>query len=297
MLKNVVTGGAGFIGSTIVDALLELGHEVVVIDNESATAHKTPYRNGKAENHMADVADYDAIRPLFNQADVVFHLAAESRIQPSIENPLLTIKTNTLGTATVLQCAREAGARRVVYSSTSAAYGRNPVPNVENQPDDCLSPYSVSKVSGEKLCEMYTQLYGLDTVVLRYFNVYGEREPAAGTYAPVIGKFLKQAKAGTPLTIIGDGEQRRDFTNVQDVVAANLLAAFHSEPLKGQLFNIGSGVNYSVNEVAEMLSESKVYLPPRPGESRATLADNSKARTVLGWQPKIHLKDYLFRVK
>jgi len=294
-MRSLVTGGAGFIGSNIVDKLLELGHEVVAIDNESSDAHDSFYWNELAQNYKLDITDYEAIRPLFDGIDYVFHLAAEARIQPAILNPLKAVKTNTLGTAIVLQCAREAGVKRVVYSSTSSAYGFNEIPNNENQPNDCLNPYSVSKVSGESLCKMYTDLFGLETVILRYFNVYGDREPMRGQYAPVIGIFKRQKNNNEALTIVGDGNQKRDFTNVRDAVQANILAATSKIPeeLLGTVFNIGTGTNYSVNEIVKMYSHKSINIPPRPGEARETLADNSKARQILGWQPTISLKAYL----
>ena len=225
-MKYLVTGGAGFIGSNIVDRLVSAGHGVVVIDNESSDAHDYFYYNDKAKYYKHDICDHDKIKHLFKGVDTVFHCAAEARIQPAIKNPLLAVKTNSYGTCSVLQAARDMGVRRVVYSSTSSAYGLiNEVPQVETQPDDCLNPYSVSKVSGEKLCKMYSDLFGLETVIFRYFNVYGERQPLRGQYAPVVGLFLEQMKKGEPLTIVPDGEQRRDFTHVSDVVSANILAS------------------------------------------------------------------------
>ena len=156
-MKSLVTGGAGFIGSNLVDRLIALGHEVVVIDNEFSEVHEQFYWNDKAENYKYDICDYEKTRPLYDGVDYVFHIAAEARIQPAIKNPIQAVKINSVGTCTVLQCAREAGVKKVMYSSTSSAYGRvNTPPNVETQPDDCLNPYSVSKVSGEKLCKMYT---------------------------------------------------------------------------------------------------------------------------------------------
>jgi len=293
-MKSLVTGGAGFIGSNIVDKLLELGHQVIVIDNESSDAHESFYWNPLADNYKLDVCDYEEIRPLFNNVDYVFHLAAEARIQPTIINPIKAVKTNTLGTATVLQCAREAKVKRVVYSSTSSGYGLNDVPNIETQPDDCLNPYSVSKISGEKLCSMYYELFDLETVILRYFNVYGLREPTKGQYAPVIGIFKRQKEAGEPLTIVGDGEQRRDFTHVFDVVSANILAAttnLASEFL-GTVFNIGTGINYSVNEISKFYNHKTINIPARVGESRVTLANNKKAAQNLNWKPKENLNEY-----
>ena len=294
-MKSLVTGGAGFIGSNIVDELLGLGHDVIVIDNESSDAHENFYWNDLAENHKLDICDYEDIRPLFDGVDYVFHLAAEARIQPAILNPLKAVKTNSLGTATILQCAREAGVGRVVYSSTSSAYGLNPIPNKEDQPDDCLNPYSVSKVSGEKLCTMYTKLFGLDTVILRYFNVYGPREPMKGQYAPVIGIFRRQKEAGEKLTVVGDGEQRRDFTHVYDVVNANILAAISdfSKDYMGTVFNIGTGKNYSVNEVANKYGHDIVNVPERLGEARETLANSEKAKNILGWIPQQSVDDWI----
>ena len=224
-MKSLVTGGAGFIGSNLVDGLLSLGHEVVVIDNEYSDAHDHFYWSDQTENHKFDIRDYEKTRPLYDGVDYVFHIAAEARIQPAILNPVGAISINSVGTCTVLQCAREAGVKKLMYSSTSAGYGMNPQPNVETQPDDCLNPYSISKVNGEKLCKMYTDLFNLDTVIFRYFNVYGERQPIRGQYAPVIGIFLRQLEVGQSLTIVGDGEQRRDFTYVKDIVNANIMAA------------------------------------------------------------------------
>lgn len=294
-MKFLVTGGAGFIGSNLVDKLLVLGHDVLVLDNESSDAHDNFYWNSKASNHIVDICDYEKIRTLFNGVDYVFHLAAEARIQPAIQNPILAAKTNSLGTATVLQCAREAGIKRLIYSSTSSAYGRNPIPNKEDQPDDCLNPYSVSKVSGEKFCKMYSDLFGLETVILRYFNVYGQREPARGPYAPIIGIFKRQKDNDEMLTVVGDGEQRRDFTHVDDVVQANILAFKSKIPKEffGTVFNIGTGVNYSINEIVQMINHKYIHIDARIGESRMTLADNNKSKSILGWQPTVNLKEYI----
>lgn len=294
-MKSLVTGGAGFIGSHIVDKLIELGHEVIVIDNESAESNEEFYWNDKAQNYKYDVRDYENTRSLYEGVDYVFHLAAEARIQPAILNPIEAVSINCVGTVTVLQCAREAGVKKVVYSSTSSGYGFNEPPNHENDPDDCLNPYSVSKVSGEKLCSMYTKLFGLKTIVFRYFNVYGERSPIRGQYAPVIGIFLRQRSEGEPLTIVGDGEQRRDFTHVSDVVQANILAATTDvdDKFYGQLYNVGNGVNYSINEIANAISDNQINIPPRVGEARTTLANNGKLRTILGWRSQVKLMDWI----
>lgn len=294
-MKSLVTGGAGFIGSNLVDKLIELGHEVVVVDNEFSDAHEHFYWNAKADNYKLDIAEYNDTCSLYDGVDYVFHLAAEARIQPAILNPLEAVRINTLGTCTVLQCAKDAGVKRVIYSSTSSGYGMNESPNVETQLDDCLNPYSVSKVAGEKLCRMYSELYGLPTVVFRYFNVYGERQPLRGQYAPVIGLFLEQKREGKPLTIVGDGNQRRDFTYVGDVVNANILAATTNIPSKylGTVFNVGTGTNHSVNEIARMIGDNTVYIPPRLGESRVTLANIAKIKTILGWSPTVRVEDWI----
>jgi len=293
-MKCLVTGGAGFIGSHIVDSLLAKGHEVVVIDNESSEVHDHFYFNDKATYHKLDIADYQATRSVYDGVDYVFHCAAESRIQPAILNPLLAIRTNTLGTGTVLQCSREAGVKKIMYSSTSSGYGLvNEPPLNETMPDDCLNPYSVSKVSGEKLCKMYNDLFGVKTVIFRYFNVYGHREPLKGPYAPVVGLFLRQHRAGQPLTIVPDGTQRRDFTHVEDVVQANLLAMEVDHEHYGEVFNVGTGTNHSVLELAAMISDNTVEVEPRIGEAYITLANNQKIRDVLGWAPTKHIGDYV----
>ena len=293
-MKYLVTGGAGFIGSNIVNSLVDAGHGVVVIDNESSDAHEYFHYNDEAKYHRHDICDYDKIKYLFEGVDTVFHCAAEARIQPAIINPLKAVMTNSYGTCSVLQAATEAGVRRVVYSSTSSAYGLvNQIPNAETQPDDCLNPYSVSKVSGEKLCKMYSDLFGLETVVFRYFNVYGENQPTKGQYAPVIGLFLKQRKNKEPLTIVPDGEQRRDFTHVSDVVSANILASTVKLETYGQVFNVGTGTNFSVNEIAKLISDDTVLIDPRPGESRETLADITKTKKTLGWNPRVQLEDWI----
>jgi len=295
MTVSLVTGGAGFIGSNLVEELVRLGHEVRIIDNESSDAHEHFYWNPKTKNYKKDVCDYLSTRELYDNVDYVFHLAAESRIQPTINDPVKATMTNTLGTNVVLQCSREAGVKRVMYSSTSAAYGRNTLPNIESQPDDCLNPYSVSKVNGEKLCSMYTELFGLETIIFRYFNAYGKNQPVRGQYAPVMGVFGRQKLEGDLLTVVGDGEQRRDFVNVQDIVKANIIASEKNidKQYLGSVFNIGSGVNYSVNQIAEMYNHPVVNIPARTGEMRETLANTTKAKNILGWNPEVTLEDWL----
>lgn len=298
-MKVLVTGAAGFIGSHIVDELIYMGCDVISIDNESSESNDQYYWNNRSKNYKYDICNYDLIRPLFDEVDFVIHAAAEARIQPTILNPIQAVKTNSLGTAIVLQCAKEAGVKRFIYSSTSSAYGMNLVPNIETQTDDCLNPYSISKVYGEKLCSMYTKLFGLNTIILRYFNVYGERQPTKGQYATVIGIFYRQKEAGTPLTIVGSGNQKRDFTNVKDVVTANIMACIKEidKEYFGTIFNIGSGINYSINEIANMISNNKINISDRPGEAKETLADISKSKSILGWEPTIFIKDWLAQNK
>ena len=289
-MKSLVTGGCGFIGSHLVDKLVELGHEVTVID----TAFPK-YKNEKAKYVRQDICDYHITRIFYYGVDYVFHMAAEAKIGECIENPLRAVSANTMGTATVLQCSREAGVKRVVYSSTSSGYGLNEPPNVETQSDDCLNPYSVSKIGGEKLCKMYTDLYEFPTVILRYFNAYGDRQAETGQYAPVMGIFFRQRDAGEELTIVGDGEQRRDFVHVSDIVNANIMCAIGNpdEEYYGQVYNVGTGINYSVKEIADMISDKQTYLPPRVGEARVSLSNCDKIKKVFGWEPKVKLEDWI----
>lgn len=293
MTKSLVTGGAGFIGSHLVEYLLQKGQQVVVIDNESSNNENFYWKDG-AYNYRIDVSDYKSTRPLYEGVDYVFHLAAESRLQPAIQNPIESIHKNCVGTTVALQCSRESGVKRFVYSSTSSGYGNNPYPNIETQLDDCLNPYSASKVSGEKFCKMYYDLYGLETVSLRYFNVFGERSPTVGQYAPVIGIFQKQKDDGIPLTIVGDGTQRRDFVYVGDVVRANYLAATcNLNGYFGQVFNVGSGKNYSIKEIADAISNNQTFISKRSGEMDTTIANIDKIGEVIGWIPEIDVIEWI----
>ena len=296
MNKSLVTGAAGFIGSHLVEELLKIGHQVVAVDNEYANNDQF-YWNDKAINVKGDITDYKFMKNVFTHTDYVFHCAAESRIGTSIENPIRAVDINVKGTCTVLQCARENGVKKVMYSSTSSGYGMNPSPNIETQPDDCLNPYSVSKIAGEKLCKMYTDLFDLPTVIFRYFNVYGEGAPRKGQYAPVMGIFMRQKEAGESLTIVGDGEQTRDFVHVKDVARANIMAAIsNAEPeAYGQVYNIGSGKNYSVNEIASFISDDTINIEPRDGEARETLANIDKVYNTFGWKPQIDVKDWILK--
>jgi len=307
-MKYLVTGGAGFIGSNLVDRLILDGHDVTVIDNESSDAHDNFYWNPLANNYKYNICDYIMCSDVFkkHKPDAVFHIAAEARIQPCIEDPLKAVDSNIVGTATILELCRKYNVKRVMYSSTSSAYGlKNSCPLSEDMPNDCLNPYSVSKTAGEELCKMYSKLYNLETVIFRYFNVYGERQPLKGQYAPVIGIFQRQKNAGEAMTIVGDGEQRRDFTHVSDVVNANILAAnkkFDEWQINGteqklytygQIYNVGTGKNHSINEIAKMIEGDTANIPARLGESRITLANISKIQREIGWSPKIKLEEWL----
>jgi UDP-glucose 4-epimerase len=295
-MKTIVTGGCGFIGSNLVDRLIKDGHDVIVIDDLSATCHDNFYYNLNAEYHKLDICDYESIRPLFEGVDFVFHMAAESRIQQTLENPIKAVKTNCVGTATVLQCATECEVKKVIYSSTSSAYGLNPPPQYEEMEENCLNPYSVSKVAGEKLCFMYKKLFGLNVIVFRYFNVYGPREPISGPYAPVIGLFLRQHKAGELLTVTGDGSQRRDFVHVSDVITAN-MRAMSVKHTGENVINIGTGKNYSVLEIARMISDKIQFIPARLGEAKSTQASLCGAFELLNWKPTYDVADYIKQYK
>jgi UDP-glucose 4-epimerase len=293
----LVTGGCGFIGSHVVDRLVGMGLQVMVMDDLSSESNSKFYHNDKANFFKIDISDAEKVSDFFesNKVDWVFHLAAESRIQPAIENPLYAVRVNVQGTCNLLQAARLNGVSRFMYSSTSAAYGlANDPPLSEDMKRDCLNPYSASKCVGEDFCKIYNSLYGLNTVCFRYFNVYGERQPTRGQYAPVIGLFQRQVENGEPMTIVGDGLQKRDFTYVGDVAEANILAAkSDNEKIFGEVFNVGSGKNYSVLDIAEMIGDNWTHIPPRPGEARVSLADNSKIKNALGWEPTVDISEWV----
>ena len=293
IMRCLVTGGAGFIGSNLVDKLIELGHDVVCIDNESAECHEQFYWNEKAENYKYDICDYSLIESLFINIDCVFHVASDARIQPAILNPKKSIESNIIGTVNILELCRINKIKRLIYSSTSSAYGKKTLlPNVETQESDPLTPYSVSKVFGENLAKIYYNLYALKTISLRYFNVYGDRQPLKGQYAPVIGLFLKQYHESKPLTIVGNGSQSRDFTHISDVVQANIIAS-EIENGFGEVYNIGYGSNYSILDIANMISNDIKFIPERVGEVQETLASNLKFKDLTGWVPKVSLIEWL----
>ncbi|MSU55970.1 MAG: SDR family oxidoreductase [Candidatus Taylorbacteria bacterium] len=293
--KVVVIGGAGFIGSHITDALVKKGYDVHVIDNLSGG--KRENINPEAVLHTADIRNLAEIAPIVSGAKYVFHLAALPRVQYSIEHPAETHEVNVTGMLNVLIASREGGVKRVVYSASSSAYGdQKTMPLVETMTPMPKSPYGLQKYIGEEYCKVWSDIYGLETVSLRYFNVYGPRLNPDGAYALAIGKFLKQRKEGKPLTIWGDGSQTRDFTHVRDVVRANLFAMESKKVGKGEVINIGAGKNFSVNELAKLIGGPVRREPPKI-EPHDTLADNSLAKKLLGWKPEVTLEEGIAELK
>ena len=293
MKKVAVVGGAGFIGSNIVDTLIDKGIEVIVLDNLSTGYRKNVNSKAKLVECDISTSSIDFLQKTLAGCEIVFHTAALARVQPSILEPVKFDKVNVNGTVNLLKACVEAGVKRVVYSASSSCYGNcDTFPTPESYPTNPLSPYGLQKYIGELYCKMFSEVYKIDTVCLRYFNVYGERMNFEGAYKLVIAVFAEQYKKGIPLTITNDGNQRRDFTYVKDVVEANILAATHKEELSGEVFNIGNGDNFSVNEVADMFGGEKNYFK-FVLEPFQTLADNTKAKLILGWRPKGNLKEWL----
>jgi UDP-glucose 4-epimerase len=284
-MRVLVTGGAGFIGSHLTDALVAEGYTVGVLDN---------FASGQRANlHPAtelierDIRDLEALRPALNGVDCVFHMAAMPRVMLSIERPVETHMVNVVGTLNVLIAARDAGVRRVIYSGSSSVYGdQAELPLRETMTPNPLNPYALQKLAGEQYTRMFHRLFGLETMTLRYFNVYGPRMTTEGAYVTVIGLFIRERLAGRPLTIHGDGTQTRDFTHVSDVVRAN-LAAMKSAIADGRALNVGRGSALSVNEVATLVGGDKLFAPRRPGDPQATLADLTETHKVLGWLPQV----------
>src|SRR3989344_2680269 len=283
-MKILVTGGAGFIGSNLVDALINQGHQVKVLDNLSTG--KKENINSKADFVLVDITDLEAIKPHFQGIDYVFHVAALPRVQLSIEDPIKTHQININGTLNVLLAARDAKIKKVIYSASSSVLGSNKrLPAREDFLPMPISPYGLHKYVGEHYARLFSLLYGLETVSLRYFNVYGPRMAFSGAYVTVIAVFLQQKKEGKKLTITGDGTQTRDFTYIDDVVRANILAATGEKVGRGEVINIGAGNNQTVSEVAAMIGGETQNILPRV-EPHDTLADIAQARALLGGQPE-----------
>ena len=297
-MKAIVTGGVGFIGSHLVDRLIDTGWDVIIIDKKDLTSkpRHVDVLNPKAKFLQLDITEMDpssGVPVQLGGTDIIFHMAALARVQPSIDNPMVYHDTNINGTLNMLMIAKNLSVKRFVYSASSSCYGDTDiVPTPETAPKKPMSPYAMQKYVGEQYCELFSLIYGLDTVSLRYFNVYGNRMPTTGAYALVMAIFKKQAEEGLPLTITNDGNQRRDFTHVDDVVDANILAAEYEGNLDGAAFNIGNGSNHSINDVADMIGGEKQYGEKR-FEPAETLANNTMAKKVLGWEPKGDLEKYI----
>ena len=288
-MRVLVTGGTGFVGTNLVKRLLKDGHEVVSVDNYSA-GYRENHQEGcqyhdfdlSSEHTLGIYVDHGSY-PQWrdDEYDVIFHMAALARIQPSIKNPHKTIFNNFVSTLNILEYARQNNIRFVYAGSSSFHHGLYE------------SPYAWSKHSGEQLCKLYSNVYDLSTVVCRFYNVYGPHQVEEGTWATVIGKFENQFRNNKPLTIVGDGEQRRDFTHIDDIVDG--LVKCSEQPFRGEIYELGRGKNYSINEIADMFGKDypRTNLPSQPGEYDRTLADYSLAQDVLGWKPTVDIKDYI----
>lgn len=298
MAKTILTGGAGFIGSHLTELLLGRGHQVVVLDNLST---------GRLDNlahlkgspgltfHQVDVAEFEAILPRFEGIDWVFHLAALADIVPSMHRPLAYHRANVDGTAAVVEAARRANVKRLVFAASSSCYGLpDEVPTPETAEHRPQYPYALTKALGEQVVLHWGQVYKLPVVSLRLFNVYGPRARTGGTYGAVFGVFLAQKLAGKPFTVVGDGTQTRDFTFVTDVARAFLEAA--ESNVQQEVFNVGSGGTYSVNRLVELLGGPAVHIPKRPGEPDSTFADTAKIRARLGWKPTVSFEEGVARL-
>lgn len=295
MAKALVTGGAGFIGSHVVKELLSQGHEVLVIDNFAAG--RLPGRMHKgATYHEYSILD-PRTKPLYHGCDWVFHTAALSRVQFSIDQPYDSNEVNITGTLCVLLAAKEAGVKKVLYSASSSAYGdQTQLPLSEWMRPNPKSPYGLQKYAGEQYCRVFSEVYGLPTVSLRYFNVYGPGADPNGAYVLVIPKFIEARKRGEAMTIAGDGKNTRDYTHVIDVVRANLLAALSPKVGKGEVINIGAGNNVSVSKIAELIGGPTTTVEARI-EPKDTLADRALAKDLLGWEPTVAIEEGIEELK
>lgn len=291
--RVVVTGSAGFIGSHLVDKLIKEKYVVYGIDNLSTGNRE--YVNSKSFFIESDIRNFDELKTILNniKPEVVFHLAAYARMQPSIDNPTMVQHINATGTMNVLEACRQTGVKKIVFSGSSSVYGDCAIPFMEDRTPAPKNPYALTKLMGEQWCKMYAKLYNMDITILRYFNVYGPRQATEGDYATVIGIFMKQAKEGKKLTIVGDGSMERDFTYVSDVVDANIRA---SKVRASDVFNVGTGYNHSLKEIATLIqpdTSMHEYGFNRTAEVKNTLAYVGKAYSLLGWEAKVFLKNGL----
>ena len=288
-MKTLVTGGCGFIGSHLAEQLLSQGHEVVILDNLSCgrLANIASFKNHpKLRLVTADIFDREHIATAFTSIDWVFHLAGIADIVPSIERPDAYFQNNVVGTLNVLQCARDAGVKRLVYAASSSSYGiPSQYPTPETSPIQPQYPYALTKFMGEELVLHWAQVYKLPALSLRLFNVYGPRSRTSGVYGAVFGVFLAQKLNGKPFTVVGDGQQTRDFTYVSDVASAFVHAA--QSEASGEAINVGSGNHFSVNYLVSLLGGEKVHITKRPGEPDCTFADTSRIKRLLNWAPQV----------
>lgn len=295
-MKILVTGGCGFIGSHLVDALVDKNHEVIVIDDCSAD-NEIFYFNDKAEYHKKSICDADTVNNLTQNCDFIFHLAAESRLQNSILNPKRAVDVNIVGTLNILEACRVNTVKGLLFSSTSCVYGlTKSLPITETLPEDCLNPYGSTKYAAELLIKNYVKLYNVNSCIFRYFNVFGERSPTNGPYALVTGIFLKQKKNNLPLTIVGSGLQERDFIYVKDVVNANIMAMenwFIPKMRDGNIYNVGSGEAIKIIDIAKVISNNMIFIPVRQGEADNNLCSNKKLMNEINWIPQINILDWL----
>lgn len=286
----LVTGGAGFIGSHLVEKLISLGHRVRVLDN-LAYGNRADVSE-KAEFMEGDIRDLDSCKKAMEGMDGVFHMAAMSRVAPSLDNIELCTSVNITGTQNILLAAKDAGNRKVVYSASSTFYGADMAWQTETAPHgEFLNFYALTKYTGEEYVLLFDRIFGTPGVVLRYFNVYGQRQPQTGPYALVMGIFLRNAKEGKALEIHGEGKQRRDFVHVRDVVCANIMAM--ESDCHAEIFNVGSGANISIQELANLISDNQIHTARRPGDAENTLADITRIKNFLGWEPVVKLEEGL----
>src|SRR6266567_780643 len=295
-MKAAVVGGAGFIGSNLVDALVDRGDDVIVVDNMASGYRRN--LNAAAPLHQVDIAvDSEGLTSALHGREVVFLTAARPRVPLSIEDPVGTHAVNVTGALRVLKAAVDAGVKRVVYSSSSSVYGDQPVlPLTEDMPPGPLNPYACQKLMGEIYARNFAHIYGLQTVCLRYFNVYGPRQVTEGAYRLVISIFMDQRERGEQMTIHGDGLQTRDFTWVGDVVRANVLAAESDRVGKGEPINVGAGCEVSVKRIAELIGGPVVHVPPRGFDERFKRASVERARDLLGWEPQVQIEEGIRRI-
>lgn len=289
-MKSLVTGGSGFIGSNLVNKLIDIGHEVIVLDRVHP---KT--KNEHATYYLQDLSErYTKYVHLFEGVDNVFHLASDVSIPYCVENPNESMSNNTLSTLNVLECSRIHNVSKFMFSSTSAVYGNTFfIPSFETNRVQCLNTYSISKYTGEQLCKMYYDLYGLKTIIFRYFNVYGEGQHKTGQYAPVMSIFSNQKSKGEPLTVIGDGYQTRDFIHVSDVVLANILASQKELKTYGEVYNVGTGEGIEIKKIADLISSYQIKIEERPGEVLHSRASIDKIKNDLGWNYSINVLDWI----